>query len=152
VGLRTQLEQDLRDAMRAGDALRVSTIRLALASLKNTEIEKRRDLSEEEVQEVLQREVKRRREAIEAFRGGGRDELAEKESLEMAILLGYLPQPLTEEELRRMVDEAIGQARASSPRDMGRVMSAVMPRVKGRADGNTVSRIVRERLERAGPA
>lgn len=132
--------------MRAGDALRVSTIRLARAALKNAEIERRRPLTEEEIDAVLQTEVKRRREAIEAFQRGGRDELARKESLEMAVLLQYLPAPLSEEELRRLIGEAVKATGASSLREMGRVMAVLMPRTRGKADGSVVSRLVREAL------
>lgn len=99
MGLQDRLEEDLKGALRGGDALRVSTIRLARAALKNQEIERRRPLTEEEIEAVLQGEVKRRREAIDAFQRGGRDELARKESLEMAVLLQYLPAPLSEEDL-----------------------------------------------------
>lgn len=141
-----RLEQDLRKAMRAGDALRVSTIRLARAAIHNAEIEHGRALSDEEVQEILAREMKRRREAIEAFGRGGRDDLVEKESLELAILTEYVPPPLTEGELAAIVAEAIAQVQAKDARDLGRVMAAVMPKVKGRADGSVVNRIVREQL------
>ena len=105
MGLGEQLEGDLRQALRAGDALRVSTIRLARAAIKNAEIEKQRPLTDEEIQDILLSEVKRRREAIEAFQRGGRDDLSRKESLEMAILTAYLPAPLSEEDLRRVIAE-----------------------------------------------
>jgi len=146
VGLGEQLEEDLRRALRAGDALRVSTIRLTRAAIKNAEIEKRRTLTDEEIQDILLTEVKRRREAIEAFQRGGRDELAHKESLEMAILTGYLPAPLGEEELRRIIAEVVGDLGAASPAEVGRVMAAVMPRVRRRAEGAVVNRLVREAL------
>lgn len=144
--LSERLEQDLRKALRAGDALRVSTIRLARAAIHNAEIDRGRILSDEEVQEILAREMKRRREAIEAFGRGGRDDLVQKESLELAILMDYVPSPLTEAELATIVAEAIAQVQARDARDLGRVMAAVMPRVKGRADGSVVNRLVREQL------
>lgn len=132
--------------MRAGDALRVATIRLARAAIQNAEIEKRRPLTEDELQDILQHQVKRRREAIEGFQRGGREDLARKESLEMAILLGYLPPPFGEDDLRRIIAEAVAGLGTASPRDTGRVMAAVMPKVRGRAEGATVNRLVREAL------
>ena len=144
--IESRLEADLKEAVRARDALRTSTIRLARAALKNAEIDRQRALTDAEVVEVLQREVKRRREAIEGFERGGRDDLVQKEQLEMAILLGYLPAPLDEDELRRVVGEAVKESGATGERDFGRVMGQVMRRVTGRAEGRTVERIVREAL------
>lgn len=146
--LSERLEQDLRKALRARDALRVSTIRLARAAIHNAEIERSRALAEDEIQEILAREMARRREAIEAFGRGGRDDLVGKESLELAILAEYLPPPLTESELAAIVVESIAQVQAKDARDLGRVMTAVMPKVKGRADGSLVNRLVREQLGR----
>lgn len=144
--IQQRLEDDLKAAMRARDALRTSTIRLARAGLKNAEIERRRPLTEPEVIEVIQREIRRRREAIEGFTRGGRTDLAAKEQLEMAILLGYLPTPLDEADLRRVVAEVVAEVGATGGREFGRVMGQVMRRVAGRAEGRTVERIVREAL------
>jgi uncharacterized protein YqeY len=144
VGLGRQLEEDLRQALRAGDAVRVSTIRLARAAIKNAEIDRRRPLADEEIQDILVREVKRRREAIEAYQRGGREDLAGRERLEMAILTAYLPPPLGEEDLRRIIGEVVSELGGTA--EVGRVMAAVMPRVKRRADGAVVSRLVREVL------
>ncbi len=144
--LADRLAEDLRKALRAGDSLRVSTIRLARASMQNAAIERGRDLTDEEVVEILGREMKRRREAIEAFAKGGRDDLVRKETLELAILAEYVPAPLSPADLRTMVAEAITQVQAKDARDMGRVMAAVMPKVKGRADGAAVNQLVRELL------
>lgn len=141
-----RLEADLKEALRARDAVRTSTIRLARAAIKNAEIERRRPLDDAELIAVLRNEVKRRREAIEGFERGGRDDLVQKEKLEMAILLAYLPPPLDEDELRRLVAEVAVATGATSERDLGRVMGQVMRRVAGRADGRTVERIVREAL------
>jgi len=146
VGLGEELEADLRQALRAGDAVRVSTIRLARAAIKNAEIEKQRPLTDEEIQDILLTEVKRRREAIEAFDRGGRDDLSRQESLEMAILIRYLPAPLTEEDLRRVIAEVIADVGAATPGDAGRVMAAVMPKVRRRAEGAVVNRLVRQVL------
>src|SRR3989304_1951559 len=144
VGLGEQLEADLRQALRAGDAVRVSTIRLTRAAIKNAEIEKQRSLTDEEIQDILLGEVKRRREAIEAFERGGRDDLSRKEALEMAILTQYLPAPLSEEELRRIIAEVVTELRVASPADTGRVMAAVMPKVRRRAEGAVVNRLGRQ--------
>jgi len=145
--LTDRLAEDLKKAMLAGDALRVSTIRLARAAIHNAAIERGRALTDDEVIEVLGREMKRRREAIEAFTKGGRDDLVRKESLELAILAEYTPAPLSREELHTVVAETIAQLGARDARDVGRVMSAVMPKVKGRADGAQVHQLVRELLE-----
>ncbi len=146
MGLGEQLEADLRQALRAGDAVRVSTIRLTRAAIKNAEIEKQRPLTDEEIQDILLGEVRRRREAIEAFERGGRDDLSRKEALEMAILTQYLPAPLSEEELRRIIAEVVTELSAASPADTGRVMAAVMPKVRRRAEGAVVNRLVRQAL------
>ncbi len=142
----SRLEADLKDAVRARDAVRTSTIRLARAAFQNAEIDRRRPLTDAEGIEVLQREVKRRREAIEGFERGGRVDLVQKEQLEMAILLGYLPTALPPEELQRMVAEVIREVGATSERDFGRVMGQVMRRVAGRAEGRAVEQVVRETL------
>ncbi len=149
--LADRLQEDLRRALRAGDALRVSTIRLARAAIHNAEIERGRPLSDEEIHEILAREVKRRREAIDAFTKGKRDDLVKKESLELAILTEYLPAPLAEEELRAIISSAVAQVQAKGERDIGRVMAVVMPKVKGRADGKAVDRLVRALLTSSPP-
>jgi uncharacterized protein YqeY len=141
-----RLEADLKEALRARDSIRTSTIRLARAAVKNAEIERRRALNDDEVVTVLQHEVKRRREAIDGFERGGRDDLVQKEKLEMAILLGYLPAALSEDEIRRLAAQVTAEVGAGGERDFGRVMGHVMRRVAGRADGKTVERIVREVL------
>lgn len=144
--LADRLADDLKRALRAGDALRVSTIRLARAAIHNVEIERGRALTDDEVVEVLGREMKRRREAIEAYGKGGRDDLVRKETLELAILTEYTPPPLSSSQLRAIVEEAAAQVRAKDARDIGRVMAVVMPKIKGRADGTAVSELVRELL------
>ena len=141
-----ELEDDVKDAMRAGDAARRDALRLILASLKSAEKDLLRPLSEEEELQVLQRERKKRIEAAEAFRGGGREEQAAKEEAELAVLEEFMPEPLTEEELERIVDDAIAENGATSMRDMGRVMKDVMPQISGRADGAAVSQMLREKL------
>ena len=141
-----RIETELKDAMRARDALRVATLRLTLSSLRSAEKELQRPLKEDEELQVLQRERKRRAEAAEAFRAAGRDEQADREEAELEVLQGLLPPPLGEEELERIVDDAIAETGATSLRDLGRVMADVMPQVAGRADGSAVSQLVREKL------
>lgn len=146
MALAQRLEQDLKTALRAGDAVRVSTIRLARAAIHNEEIERGRQLSDDEIRVVLSKEAKRRREAIEMFERGRRDDLVAKESLELAIITEYLPAAMSPEELRKIVAEGIAEVRATGRKDTGKVMAFVMPRVAGRADGQTVNRIVQEML------
>jgi uncharacterized protein YqeY len=141
-----ELEDDVKDAMRAGDAARRDALRLILASLRSAEKDLLRPLTEDEELQVLQRERKKRIEAAEAFRGGGREEQAAKEEAELAVLEEFMPEPLAEEELEQIVDDAIAENGATSMRDMGRVMKDVMPQIAGRADGAAVSQMLREKL------
>ncbi|TMJ96347.1 MAG: GatB/YqeY domain-containing protein [Actinobacteria bacterium] len=141
-----RIEDELKQAMRARDSERTGTLRLTLSSLRAAEKELQRALKDDEELQVLQRERKRRIEAAEAFRAGGRDEQAEAEERELAVIEEFMPEPLSEEELERIVDDAIAETGATSIRDLGRVMADVMPQVAGRADGSTVSQLVREKL------
>jgi uncharacterized protein YqeY len=136
--------------MKASDSRRTQTLRMAMSAAHNRRIELRRELTDEEVVEVLARQVKQRRESIEAFRAGGREERAADEEAEAAILTEYLPEQLAPEEVEALVREAITATGATSPADLGRVMGRVAPLVKGRADGRVVSDLVRRLLsERA---
>jgi len=146
VSLVERLEGEVKEAMLARDAARRDALRLILNSLRAAEKDLQRPLSEEEELQVLQRERKRRNEAAEAFRSGGREEQARKEEAELAVLEEFMPAPLSEEELEQIVDDAIAETGATSLRDMGRVMADVMPQVAGRADGSAVGQIVREKL------
>ena len=141
-----ELEADVKEAMLARDEERRDALRLILASLRSAEKDLLRPLSEDEELQVLQRERKKRIEAAEAFRAGGREAQAEKEEVELEILEDYMPEPLSDEELDRIVDDAIAENKATSMRDMGRVMADVMPQIAGRADGSAVSQLVREKL------
>ena len=141
-----QLESEVKEATLARDAERRDALRLILASLRSAEKELQRPLSTDEELQVLQRERKRRNEAAEAFRAGGRDEQAAGEEAELAVLQEFMPEPISEEELERIVDDAIAENGATSLRDMGRVMADVMPQVAGRADGSAVGQLVREKL------
>jgi uncharacterized protein YqeY len=146
VKLVEQMETDLREAMRARDEPRRDALRLLIASLRSAEKELQRPLSDDEELQVLQRERKRRNEAAQAFRNAGHEDRAEAEERELAVLEEFMPEPLSEEELERIVDDAIAENGATSMRDLGRVMADVMPQIAGRADGSTVSQIVREKL------
>ena len=146
MSLIARLEGELKDAMVARDAERRNTLRLILASLRGAEKELQRPLHDDEELQVLQRERKRRREAAEGFRAGGREEQAEAEERELAVLEEFMPAPLSEEDLEEIVDDAIAEVGATSMRDFGRVMADVMPQVSGRADGSAVSQLVKEKL------
>ena len=141
-----RLEDELKQAMLARDTGRRDALRLILASLKSAVKELRRPLSGDEELQVLQRERKKRVEAAEAFRSAGREEQAGAEEAELRVLREFMPEPLTEDELDQIVDDAIAENGATNLRDMGRVMADVMPQVAGRADGSAVSQLVREKL------
>ncbi len=146
MSLTDQLQADMKTAMRDGDTQRRDTLRMVIAAAQNAAKEKRQPLSDDEALDVINREVKKRRESIAAFRAAGRDDLADKEEAEIDVLDPYLPAQLGEDEVRALVVEAISATAASSPRDMGRVMSQLMPTVKGRADGRLVSSLVNQEL------
>jgi len=146
VSLVVRLEDELRTSMLARENERRDALRLILASLRSAEKDLQRPLSDEEELQVLQRERKRRHEAAEAFRSGGREEQARKEEAELAVLEEFMPSPLSDDELEQIVDDAIAENGATNIRDMGRVMADVMPQVAGRADGSAVSQLVREKL------
>ena len=146
MSLITTIEDEIKEAMKARDAERRDALRLIVNALKGSEKELQRPLSDDEELQVLQRERKKRVEAAEAFRSGGREEQAATEERELSILEEFMPEPLDEEELERIVDDAIAETKATSMRDMGRVMADVMPQIAGRADGSAVSQLVREKL------
>jgi uncharacterized protein YqeY len=146
VTLIEELEDDLKEAMRERDEDRRDVLRLILNALRNAEKDLQRPLTEEEELQVLQRERKKRLEAAEAYRSAGREEQADDEEYELEVLEDYMPEPLSEEEIERIVDDAIAENGATSLADLGRVMADVMPQIAGRADGSTVSQIVREKL------
>lgn len=152
MSLTQQLQADMKSAMRDGDAERRDTLRMAIAAVQNAAKDKRADLTDEEALVVLTRQVKTRRESIKAYTDAGRDDLAAREQAEIDVLQPYLPEQLGEDEVRTLVAEALAATGASSPKDMGRVMAALMPKVKGRADGKLVSGIVNEELAKAASA
>jgi uncharacterized protein YqeY len=137
--------------MRSGDALRRDTLRMAENAIYTVEKRDRRELGEDDVAALLAKEVKTRRESVDAFRSGGREDLAAKEEAEIAILQEYLPRALTDEELDALVSQALAETGASTPREMGRVMGWLAPRTRGRADGRRVSELVTAALRGPQP-
>jgi len=141
-----RIESAMRDAMRARDAQRTQTLRMAMAAAHNVKIARGRDLTDEDVVEVLTKQVKQRRESIAMYRDGGREERAAAEEAEAAILAEFLPEQLSEAEVEALAREAIAATGASGHGDLGRVMGALSPATKGRADGRMVSEVVRRLL------
>jgi hypothetical protein len=146
MSLKERLEADLKTAMRERDEVRLSTVRLLKSAIKYREIELSKTLDDAEIVPVIATELKRRREAIEQYRAGNRQDLVEREEAEVRVLQGWLPEQLGPEELSRKVDEAVRRVGASGPRDMGAVMKALLPEVQGRAEGKVVSELVKARL------
>src|SRR5690606_37133565 len=143
MSLTQRLEQDMKAAMKNKDKAKLGVIRMLRSAIKNMEIERGRPLEEDEVLDVLARELKQRKESLQEFEKAGRSELAEKVKAEIAVVETYLPAPLSREELRELARQVIDEVGASTPADMGKVMKEIVPRVKGRADGKEVNRIVR---------
>lgn len=141
-----KLQNDLKQAQLAREEVKVSTLRLLLSEIHNVEIAKGEKLSDEDVISVIQREVKKRKEAAVGFRAGGREESAQREEAELKVLESYLPAQLSNEVLTKLIEESINEVGAKSQADMGRVMGVVMGKVKGQVDGNIVSSIVKEKL------
>lgn len=143
-----RLSEELKEAMRTGDAPRLSVIRLLRSSIKNKEIEKGKgqELTEEEVLQVIGSAMKQRRESIEQFAKGGRQDLVEKEEKELTVLQSFLPQQISDDELRAKVKEAIAQSGASDVKEMGKVMKLLIPQLVGKAEGSKISQVVREYL------
>jgi len=141
-----RIEDELSAAMRERNAARRDALRLILSNLRSAEKELQRELNDQEELQVLQRERKKRLEAADAFRSGGREEQAEKEEAELDVLEEFMPEPIAEDDLEAIIDDVIAEVGATSMRDIGRVMAVVMPQVAGRADGSAVSQLVREKL------
>jgi uncharacterized protein YqeY len=146
MALRERLSEEMKNAMKAKDDLRLSTIRLIRSAVKNKDIELKRELNEQEIVELIASLGKQRRESIRMFGEAGRQDLVEKEEKELAVLLEFLPQQLGREEVAALVEKAIAECGAQGARDMGKVMKALMPHVAGRADGKMVSDLVKEKL------
>ncbi|OGN02106.1 MAG: hypothetical protein A2655_00065 [Candidatus Yanofskybacteria bacterium RIFCSPHIGHO2_01_FULL_43_42] len=160
--LKEKIQQNMKEAMKAGDAVRRLVLSLLQSAIKNKELEKRSKLSktgadadkleelsllsDEEIIDVISSEVKKRKESIESYENAGREELARKERDELAILMEYMPEQMSEDEIREEAKKAIAEIGAKDIKEMGKVLGALMPKLKGRADGQTVSKIVKEEL------
>ncbi len=153
MSLKQRIEDDLKAALRAGDKERLGCLRMVKAKAQEKQIELRgkkgpeAELSDDDVMNVVSAYAKQRHDSIESYERGGREDLAAKERAELEILAAYLPQPMSEDEVTAIIDEAVRESGASEPKDMGAVMQLVMPKVKGRADGKLVNRIVQSRLK-----
>ncbi len=147
ISLKERLQDDVKKALRAGDKPRLSVLRMAMAAIQQREVDSRESLDEGGVQTILEKMVKQRHEAAEHFRAGGRDDLLDKETAEIAVLKTYLPEPMSEEETVTLVEEVIATLGACSPQDMGRVMGKIKQRGAGRVNLGNVSGLVRSRLQ-----
>jgi len=146
MSLDERLVEEMKQAMKSGDKLRLSAIRMIRSTLKNKEIELRKKLEDEEIVKVIQVMVRKGEESVEQFQTGGRMDLVEKEKKEIDILRSFLPQPLGREEILRIIDQSVEETQASSPKDIGKVMKSVMPKIGGKADGKLINQLVKERL------
>ena len=146
MSLSERLNEDMKQAMKSQDKFKLSTIRLIRATIKNLEIDLKRTLNDNEVLDILSREIKQRKDALQEFEKAGRDDLAQQVKAEAEILAEYLPEQLSEEEIKVIVQQTIQETGASSKAEMGKVMSALMPKVKGLADGRLVNQVVQQLL------
>lgn len=146
MALKEQLDADLKSAMREKDQVKLSTVRMLKSAIKYREIELMKPLDDAGVQVVIASEIKRRRDSVEQYRQGGREDLAGKEEAEIAVLQAWLPKQLTPEELAQIVDAVIARVGAQGPKDMGKVMKELLPEVQGKAEGKAVSELVKQRL------
>ena len=144
--LKEDIQQDMKEAMRAGDKQRLGTIRLILAAIKQREVDERITLDDQQVTAVLDKMSKQRRESLSQYEKAGRDDLAEQEAYELKLIQAYLPEPLGEEEINQLIDAAISETGASSLKDMGKVMGILKPKLQGRADMGAVSAKIKTRL------
>jgi uncharacterized protein YqeY len=148
MSIKTQLNESMKDAMKSGDEVRKRTVRMALAAVKQAEVDKRIELDDPAVMNILQKEIKNRRESLEEAKKVNRADLIEANEAEINVLQAFLPKAMPAEELRALVQAAIAETGAASPADMGKVMKTVMPRVAGRAPNDMVSATVREFLQK----
>lgn len=146
MSLREKLQADLKTAMKSGNEQQKVAVRMLLSAIRNAEIEQQTELSDEEIQAIVVRQVKQRRDAIEQFKTGDREDLVEKEQAELDILEKYLPPQMTREEIKELARKTIAEVEATTVKQLGLVMKNLMPQVKGKADGNVVSQVVRELL------
>jgi len=147
-----KIDNDFKEALKSKDEIKVSTLRLLKAAIQNAEISKQEPLSDEEIISAIKKQVKQRKDSIDGFKKGNREDLADKESKELELLKAYLPEEIRPEELLGLIKEAIVEAEATSPGDMGKVMKLVMAKTKGAADGKTVSALVNKELSKTKEA
>ena len=143
-----QLQKEMKEAMKSGDKEKLSVIRMLISEIKKVQIDSKKELTDQDIIKILQKYAKQRKEAIQQYKNANRPDLAEKEQKELEIVEQYLPQPLSNEELEKIIDETISELGASSMKDMGKVMKAVTEKVQGRAEGSVISQIVREKLSK----
>ncbi len=141
-----KLQEEMKKALKSGDKDRLSVIRMLISEIKKVQIDQKKELSDEEIIKILSKYAKQRKESIQQYKKAGREDLVEKEQKELQIVQEFLPAPLSEEEIEKLVEEAIKETGASSMKDMGKVIKAVMERAGGRAEGSTVSKIVKSKL------
>ena len=146
MGLGERLVEEMKAAMKSGDKLRLSTIRMIRSTMKNKEIELRKPLDDETIQRVIQGMVRKGEESLEQFKLGGRMDLVEKETQEIEVLKSFLPQSLTREEVVKIIDQTIEETQVTSLKDLGKVMKSVMSKLQGKADGKLINQLVKERL------
>jgi uncharacterized protein YqeY len=146
VDLKAKLNQDLKEALKAKDEVKLRTVRMLLAAIKNFEVEKMGPATDEEIFQIMSKEIKKRQEAIEMYEKGGRPDLAQAEKQEIEVIQSYMPNQLSEEEIRELAKKVISEMNLKSPKDVGTAMKVIMPQVKGRADGKLVNKIVSELL------
>jgi uncharacterized protein YqeY len=146
MSLEERLVEEMKQAMKSNDKLRLSTLRMIRSALKNKEIELRKKLEDEDIVKVIQGMARKGEESVEQFQIGGRMDLVEKEKREIEILKSFLPQPLRQEEILEIIDQSIQETQASSLKDIGKVMKSVIPKIGGKADGKLINQLVKERL------
>ncbi len=146
MGLEERLVEEMKQAMKSNDKAKLSTIRMIRSAVKNKEIDLRKPLDDDAISKVIQGMVKKSEESIDQFKAGGRMDLVEKETKEIEIMKSFLPQPLSREEVLRVIDQTIEETQASSLKDLGKVMKTVMPKLGGKADGALVNQLVKEKL------
>lgn len=144
--MKAKLNQDLKEALKAKDEVKLRTVRMLLAAIKNFEVEKMGPATDEEIFQIMSKEIKKRQEAIEMYEKGGRPDLSQAEKQEIEVIQSYMPNQLSEEEIRELARKVISEMNLKSPKDVGTAMKVIMPQVKGRADGKLVNKIVSELL------
>jgi uncharacterized protein YqeY len=146
--IKNRISSDMKDAMRGREQLKIDTLRMALSAIKNKEIEKKSDLDDADIMTIISTLVKQRKDAVEMYRNGGRDDLADKEETEIGMLKNYLPEQMSEEEVLKVVNDVITDTGAASMADMGKVMQGVMARVAGKTEGKIVNELVKRQLSK----